>query len=166
MLPFERFVDKRGYFQTAQSTECLKISPAIIRQSFSLSHKGVRRGMHMQKGQWQTITVVSGLMLEVLLDCRPNSATFGEVEAFEFSADDAMQIILPPGIAHGYEVPSDEVIIHYGSTVEYFPKQEVTINTESAILSKVWKIPDPIMSNRDKEALDWSIIKEKKDFNL
>jgi len=120
----------------------------------------------MQKGQWQTITVVRGSILEVLLDCRPGSATFGEMEAFEFSADDAMQLILPPGVAHGYEVPNGEVIIHYGSTVDYFPKQEVTINTESRILSKVWKIPKPIMSNRDKEALDWSIIKEKIDLIL
>jgi dTDP-4-dehydrorhamnose 3,5-epimerase len=161
MIPFERFVDKRGFFQTAQTSEYLKISPTIIRQSFALSHQGVRRGMHMQKGQWQTITVVSGLILEVLLDCRPSSATFEEVEAFEFSADDAMQLILPPGIAHGYEVPNSDVIIHYGSTVDYFPKQEVIINTESSILSKVWKIPRPIVSNRDKEALDWSIVKEK-----
>lgn len=109
----------------------------------------------MQRRQWQTIIVVHGLILDVLLDCRPESKTFGHVDAFTLSGEEAIQIILPSGIAHGYEVLSKDSTISYGSTVDYLPKEEVVINTKSSIFSGIWEISEPLISARDSDAPLW-----------
>ena len=115
-----RYLDHRGFF----SEVFRKVSPPIqvpdfIQDSLSFSRKNVLRGMHIQINQWQLVTLVKGELVDTLIDLRLNSPTYLDSVSLNLSDLKDNQLLIGPGIAHGYGVLSDEAIIQYKSSVYY-----------------------------------------------
>ena len=112
-------VDARGYFmETYKLAEFEKHIAKIgwIQENESKSTKGVLRGLHLQQGEFaqaKLVRVVSGSVLDVAVDVREDSETYGKYVAVELSADNRRQLFIPRGFAHGFLVLSDECIFQY-----------------------------------------------------
>ena len=143
------FHDMRGKFYAInQATEDMP-SPLFKEVSASVSKRGVRRGMHCQTKQWQLVTVLHGAINDILIDIRPNSETFGEVLKFKISDENLIQLLIAPGIAHGFECLSPDAVVHYMTTETYNKNMELAVNPNSHILTRHWELDEPIMSPRD-----------------
>ncbi len=114
------FHDERGYFFesfNARVWEEVGITQPFVQDNQARSTRGVLRGLHYQVGEYaqaKLVRVLEGTVLDVVVDLRPNSPTFGKYEAFELSAENKRQLYVPRGFAHGYVVLS--------ATAEFFYK--------------------------------------------
>lgn len=145
-----RFHDHRGYF----SEEFRKSSspngvPDFIQDSLSFSQKNVLRGMHLQINQWQLVTLVKGELIDVFIDLGVSSPTYLESVSLKLSELGKNQLLLGPGIAHGYGVLSDDVILHYKSSVYYGDTPQFGLNWTSTELDSHWPKREWVVSERD-----------------
>lgn len=133
------FGDSRGEFKEIFEKKLLPVEVNFVLSSISFSNRNVFRGMHLQKDQWQLVTVLNGSVLDLLIDSRKHSNTYGEVTTIELSAEAGYcQLLIPPGIFHGYLVKSEFVTINYMSSEYYLPMMQSGINYMSPeILSKL-----------------------------
>ncbi|OGR69949.1 MAG: dTDP-4-dehydrorhamnose 3,5-epimerase [Elusimicrobia bacterium GWD2_63_28] len=151
------FPDARGFFiETYRRKDfaAAGIPQEFIQDNHSKSGRGVLRGMHYQRGaaaQGKLVRCIAGAILDVAVDIRRDSATFGKWAAVELSAINAHMLYLPPGFAHGFLVLSDATEIIYKCTAEYSPKDEGGFNWNDPTVGVEWGITDPIMSDRDQE---------------
>ncbi|MDQ7773538.1 MAG: dTDP-4-dehydrorhamnose 3,5-epimerase [Elusimicrobiales bacterium] len=134
----------------------------FVQDNHSRSAKGVLRGLHFQRGaaaQGKLVRCVAGAVLDVGVDIRRGSPTFGKWLARELSADNALMIYFPPGFAHGFLALSDEAGVMYKCTAEYSPADEGGIRWDDPGIGIDWGIKKPVLSARDaalpplKEAL-------------
>ena len=149
--------DPRGYFfesfnQTSFDNAGLLFSP--VQDNESKSVKGVIRGLHYQLQpfpQAKLIRVVAGKILDVALDIRKDSLTFGKWFAIELDSENKDQLFIPHGFAHGFSVLSDIAIIQYKCDSFYNPKFERGINVNDPVLDIYWKLGStvPIISDKD-----------------
>ena len=152
------FDDARGYFFEAfserefaeQVCDCHFVQDNEAKSSF-----GVIRGLHYQQpphAQSKLVRVISGRILDVAVDIRKNSPTFGRYVAVELSAENHRQIFIPKGFAHGYSVLSEEAIVAYKCDNYYAPESEGAIALNDADLAIDWQIPTEkvILSEKDK----------------
>lgn len=121
---------------------------------------GVVRGLHFQIppfAQAKLIRVVQGEILDVAVDIRKNSPTYGQHYSIILSANNKKQLFVPEGFAHGYSVLAEPTIVQYKVTQAYTPKSEQSIYLADKILNIDWKVypADMIMSEKDKSALCW-----------
>ncbi|ATA91934.1 MULTISPECIES: dTDP-4-dehydrorhamnose 3,5-epimerase [Capnocytophaga] len=154
------FGDERGYFFESFSQE--KFVEQVCKTTFvqdneSKSRYGVVRGLHFQKppfSQSKLVRVVVGKVLDVAVDIRKGSPTFGKHVAVELSAENKRQLFVPRGFAHGFAVLSEEVIFQYKCDNYYNPKEEGSVLWNDPALQIDWKIPhqDIILSQKDKES--------------
>jgi len=117
---------------------------------FTKSKKNVIRGMHLQVGEYaceKIVSVIQGKVLDVILDIRKNSKTFGKVFDIELSDDNNKAIYIPIGCAHGYKVLDDNTITMYMATEINMPKFDVGIKWNS--FGYDWNIENPIISDKD-----------------
>ena len=152
------FADDRGYFFEAFSerefTE--KVCDCrFVQDNEAKSSYGVVRGLHFQRpphAQSKLVRVVKGCILDVVVDIRRTSPTFGKHIAVELSDENHRQLFIPHGFAHGYAVLSDEAIVEYKCDDFYHPECEGGIAWNDAALGINWQIPtdDIILSERDK----------------
>ena len=107
------YADSRGYLR--ELFEQKKFKKKFIFDYFSLSKKNVIRGLHLQYKDPQTkiITVISGKIFDVVLDCRKNSKTFGKYFTLKISSKDNFSLYIPEGFAHGFCSLADNTILHY-----------------------------------------------------
>lgn len=130
-----------------------------FRESFySTSPKNVIRGMHFQippQDHAKLVYVVAGKILDVVLDIRKNSPTYGKNVSVELSDDNKKSIYIPSGFAHGFCVLSDEATVVYMQTTMHSPRHDTGIRWDSFGMD--WGIKSPIMSQRDRE---FSTLKE------
>lgn len=162
------FPDERGYFyESFNKSRYLEngINFEFVQDNISKSCRGTLRGLHYQVGEFaqgKLCQVLVGKVLDVAVDIRFNSPTFGKHFSIELSEDNKTQFWLPPGFAHGFSVLSEEVIFSYKCTALYSKKDERAIIYNDEKLNIDWKVENPIVSEKDLTALKFVDI--EKDF--
>lgn len=152
------FTDSRGYFFESFSERdfCKQVREVrFVQDNESKSSYGVLRGLHFQKPpfcQSKLVRVIKGAVLDVAVDIRKGSPTFGQHVAVELTEDNHRQFFVPRGFAHGFSVLSDEVIFQYKCDNFYAPQSEGAIAWNDPDLNIDWKLPDDkvILSEKDK----------------
>jgi dTDP-4-dehydrorhamnose 3,5-epimerase len=134
----------------APAYRALGLDAVFVQDNLSLSRRGVLRGLHYQRRQGKLVTVVRGEIQDIALDIRPDSETFGRWLQAKLSGDNHLQIYIPPGFAHGFSVLSDEAYVWYKTTDVYRPEEEGGIRWDDPDLAIDWRVPDPIVSDRDR----------------
>ena len=153
------FGDDRGYFFESFSLKHFeeKVSKMVfVQDNESKSKYGVLRGLHYQLPpytQAKLVRVVKGRVLDVAVDIRRGSPTFGKYVAVELSEENKLQFFLPKGFAHGFAVLSEEAIFQYKCDEYYAPDYEGAICYDDPDLGIDWKLPlkDIILSEKDKK---------------
>lgn len=152
------FPDNRGYFFESFSKEKYAahgIVTEFIQDNLSKSTRNTVRGLHYQAGEFaqgKLCQVISGTVLDVALDVRFGSPTFGKHFSVELSGENHRQIWIPPGFAHGFSVLTDEAIFSYKCTAKYDKPSERSIIYNDPVLSIEWKVDSPIVSDKDLKA--------------
>lgn len=154
------FTDERGYFMEAYKQNLFeehigKVN--FIQDNESKSTKGVLRGLHYQKGehsQAKLVRVLKGKVLDVVVDIRKSSPTFGQYVAVELSEDNKKQLFVPRCFAHGFLVMSDEAVFTYKVDNLYSPENDAAILWNDTQIAIDWGVDekDLIMSAKDKTA--------------
>jgi dTDP-4-dehydrorhamnose 3,5-epimerase len=151
------FPDSRGEFSEiykASEFEAAGLDVNFVQDNFSVSHKGVVRGLHYQLepyAQGKLITVIKGSIYDVAVDIRKGSKTFGKWVALELNDGDHCAVYIPRGFAHGFMALEDNTRIMYKiSENEYAPQFERGILYNDPDLSITWPLPNPIVSEKDK----------------
>lgn len=150
------FGDERGFF--LESFNYSKYKDFVgdynfVQDNQSLSAKGVLRGLHFQSppfDQGKLVQVIKGSVLDVALDIRKNSPTYGKHYKVILSEKDKNQFWIPPGFAHGFCSLEDNTIFSYKCTNYYAPSHEMSILWNDPNLEIDWEIVNPIISDKDK----------------
>jgi dTDP-4-dehydrorhamnose 3,5-epimerase len=151
--------DARGYFIETYNSKDFKAATGLdiefVQDNQSRSSKGVLRGLHMQRGaaaQAKLVRVLEGAVLDVAVDLRKGSPSFGQHHAIELTADNNKQFFVPAGFAHGFVVLSDYATFFYKVDKFYEPGNEVGIMYNDADLNIDWRLPtsELIFSEKDK----------------
>ena len=153
------FADARGYFFESYNADEFKkngIPNVFVQDNQSKSSYGVIRGLHMQRGafaQAKLVRVLHGTVLDVAVDVRPNSRTFGRHVAVELSAENQRQLFIPRGFLHGFSVLSDTAIFAYKCDNLYNPASEFGILYDDSDINIDWRIPADrvLVSDKDKQ---------------
>ncbi|WP_458628212.1 dTDP-4-dehydrorhamnose 3,5-epimerase [Winogradskyella sp. PC D3.3] len=152
------FKDKRGYFVENYNQKALNIALGIdvefVQDNESKSSRGVLRGLHYQLGQYaqaKLVRVIKGKVLDVVVDLRENSSTFGEHLTIELSEQNKTQLFVPRGFGHGFLVLEDETIFSYKCDNYYRKASEAGIIYNDDDLNIDWRLPstDFILSEKD-----------------
>lgn len=150
------FNDERGYFFESYQYKAFKengIPEVFVQDNQSFSTKGVLRGLHLQlapHAQGKLVRVISGVVLDVAVDVRPNSPTFGHHETFLLSAEKQNMAYIPPGFAHGF-VTIEDAIFSYKCTNLYNKASESGIIWNDPTLNIDWGVENPNVSEKDEE---------------
>ena len=170
LIELDVFNDSRGYFSETFSAKRYKdhgINLDFVQDNISVSKKGTLRGLHYQippKAQAKLCHVIKGSVIDVAVDLRFGSPTFGQHLALELSEKNHTQIFIPPGFAHGFAVLSDEAIFQYKCSEFYSKEHERAIRYDDPDLKINWGIENPIVSEKDRSAKFFREI--EKDFNF
>tara|TARA_B100001094_G_scaffold130529_1_gene126354 strand:+ start:359 stop:904 length:546 start_codon:yes stop_codon:yes gene_type:complete len=149
------FKDERGFFYESYNKKYLDefISVVFVQENESKSNKGVVRGLHFQIPPFEQnklVRCVSGNILDVTVDLRKNSKTYGKFFSIELSSENNKQLFVPKGFAHGFQVLSESAIISYKVDNYYNPKSESGIIWNDKDLSIDWNLDlKPILSKKD-----------------
>ena len=155
------FEDSRGYFFESFSQQLFneKVSDTVfVQDNESRSTYGVLRGLHFQQppmAQAKLVRVVEGSVLDVAVDIRPNSPTYGQHVSVELSADNKRQLFIPRGFAHGFVVLSPTVVFQYKCDNYYSPTHDGGIAWNDPYLNIDWQVPmeDVVLSEKDKRQI-------------
>lgn len=152
--------DSRGYFFESFSKKRFEeqtgINVDFVQDNESRSTYGVVRGLHFQRpphAQAKLVRVVSGRVLDVAVDLREGSPTYGKHVAVELSGENHRQVFIPKGFAHGFSVLSEEAVFQYKCDDYYAPETEGAVAWDDPDIAIDWRIPadDMILSERDKK---------------
>lgn len=153
------FNDERGFFLESYNEKDfveLGIDARFVQDNHSSSRRNVLRGLHYQvKGaQGKLVRVVEGDILDVALDLRRSSVTFGRWESFRLSGENKRMLWIPGGFAHGFRVISEKAEVLYKSTEYYAPQHERTVAWNDSDLRIDWKLEgEPIVSAKDQRGV-------------
>lgn len=149
------FNDIRGKFVKTFQKEIFaqsKLETNFAEEYYSVSHQRVLRGLHFQAPPYEhtkLVYCVMGKVMDVVVDLRVGSPTYGQFATLEVSAQKANVIYIPPGLAHGFYVLSDSAVLIYKVTTVYSPKHDSGIHWNSVKIP--WPNTQPIVSPRDSE---------------
>lgn len=153
------FTDDRGYFtetyRKADFDKNIGYDVDFIQDNQSKSSYGVLRGLHFQKGadaQAKLVRVIKGKVVDVAVDLRKASPTFGKYVMVELSEENMRQLFVPRGFAHGFQVLSPEAIFTYKVDNKYAPQSECTLAYNDPTVNIQWPISNPeelILSDKD-----------------
>lgn len=169
----KRFGDARGYFMETFRLEEFRrnVAPGIefVQTNESVSTRGVLRGLHFQKGEFsqaKLVRVSQGTVIDVIVDLRPESPTFGKHVAVELSAENARQLFVPRRFAHGFIVLSDVAQFQYMVDNVYAPQAEATLRFDDPELGIDWPLPASELNLSEKDLRGYSLaqIRELKPF--
>ena len=164
LLEPDLFRDDRGYFFESYNKEKyddIALDINFVQDNISQSKKETVRGLHYQvgdKAQGKLCQVISGKILDVAVDIRFGSPTFGKHYAHLLNTEKKMQIWIPPGLAHGFSVLSDEAIFSYKCTNYYSKEHERSIIFNDSDLNIDWQVKNPVVSEKDLRAKKFSEI--------
>ncbi len=151
------FGDERGYFLESYNQRTfaeLGITDTFVQDNHSYSEKNVVRGLHyqIQQPQGKLVRVIAGEILDVALDLRRSSPTFGKWEAFPLSGENRRMLWVPRGFAHGFRVASATAHVLYKTTDFYAPEHERTVAWDDPSLQIDWRLDgEPIISPKDRQ---------------
>ncbi len=165
------FGDARGYFMETWNLRKYQdagITAQFVQDNISVSRRGALRGLHFQNPnpQGKLVSVLQGEVLDVVVDLRVRSSTFGQYEAVNLSSDNKRQFYIPPGFAHGFAVLSETAMFHYKCTDFYSPKDEMTLRWNDPAVGIQWPIAEPVVSDKDAKGLLLKDIPREKLFDL
>lgn len=157
IIDLEAHQDQRGYFartydENVFSEHGLVTSWVQENQSSSVQ-KGIIRGLHFQKpphAETKLIRVIRGAVLDVFVDLRGSSPTYGEWDAVELTGDELRLLYIPKGFAHGFCTLSEQTLVQYKVDSDYAPHAEGGIRWNDENLGIHWPTDDPILSERDR----------------
>lgn len=153
------FGDARGYFFESYSQRVFKEQTGLdvhfVQDNESRSCRGVVRGLHFQRppyAQSKLVRVVEGCVMDVVVDIRKGSPTYGRYVSVELSADNKRQLFIPKGFAHGFAVMSETAVFQYKCDEYYHPESEGAIAWNDPTLAIDWKLPKEsiILSDKDR----------------
>ena len=157
------FNDARGYFMEAFKEEEFRANIGdvhFVQDNESKSSFGVLRGLHYQKGEYsqaKLVRVIKGKVLDVAVDLRRSSPTFGKYVSVELSEENKRQFFIPRGFAHGFLVLSDEAIFTYKVDNGYAPQAEASIRFNDETVGIDWPVAESqfIVSEKDGHAVSF-----------
>jgi dTDP-4-dehydrorhamnose 3,5-epimerase len=149
--------DARGFFLEtwhARKYAAAGIDASFVQDNQSRSARGILRGLHAQlrQPQGKLVRAARGEIFDVAVDIRPESSSFGRFAAAFLSEENAHQLWVPPGFAHGFCVLSDEADVEYKCTTFYDPTDEIAIQWDDPAIGIRWPVADPVISARDRAA--------------
>jgi dTDP-4-dehydrorhamnose 3,5-epimerase len=153
------FEDERGFFLESYNERALAelgIEERFVQDNHSSSRKNVLRGLHYQVRQVQgkLVRVVVGEILDVAVDLRRSSPTFGGWQAVRLSGENKRMLWVPAGFAHGFRVVTDQAHVLYKTTDYYAPEHEYTLAWNDPDLKIDWELDgDPVISARDQRGV-------------
>lgn len=167
-IDFNPIEDERGFFMRTYDENFFTIN-GIHRQWVQENHscslkKGILRGMHFQfppHDETKVVRVVNGKIFDVLVDLRKNSPTFGRWESLELSAENKKMLYIPKGCAHGFCTLSDSCDVLYKVDNFYHPEAEGSILWNDPDVGIHWPFRNPMLSEKDKNAMTLTEFKEK-----
>ena len=168
------FGDERGYFfesfNAAEFARKVGVNTVFVQDNESKSKYGVLRGLHFQKGEFaqsKLVRVVEGRVIDVAVDIRRGSPTFGKHVAVELSKENKRQLFIPRGFAHGFAVLSEEAVFQYKCDNLYAPDHEGAIAWNDHKIGIDWQIrpEDAILSEKDKKHPTLDEAEELFDYN-
>lgn len=166
----KRFKDERGYFYESfnKSTTQEELNDLnFVQDNVAYTRKKYTfRGLHQQKGQYsqgKLISVVSGSILDVVVDIRPESATFGDYSKILIDDENSFQLFVPDGFLHGYLTLKDETTVIYKTTREYAPDSEIGVNIfdENLKIELPCSRDEVILSPKDEALKSFDEIKKE-----
>lgn len=148
--------DERGFFLETYREEHLAdrdIDVHFVQDNLSQSQRGTVRGLHYQIDHQQDklMMVMKGTILDVAVDLRQDSPTFGEHTAMELSSENRHQMFIPKGFAHGFSVLSDVALVYYKCSDYYYPEGERGLFWNDPQLDIDWKVENPVISEKDQQ---------------
>lgn len=158
------FEDERGYFLESFNSEKFErftgIETEFVQDNESMSNYGVIRGLHSQRGksaQAKLIRVIQGCVIDVVVDARFDSPTFGEIFTVEISSTLKNQLFIPKGCLHGFSVLEDKTIFSYKCDAFYNPEMELGVYPLDRYLAVDWKVDtaNAQISLKDQKAMAW-----------
>lgn len=161
------FGDERGFFVETYNEERYKesgVNVDFVQDNLSKSGKGVLRGLHIQKesyGQGKLVQVITGSVLDVAVDARSNSSTYGQWESVVLSDENKKQFWISAGFLHGFVALEDNTIFNYKCTNLYNPESEVCVSWDDKDLAVDWQlekynINQPNISEKDQQGVSFS----------
>lgn len=149
--------DDRGFFVETYHRRRYReagVDPELVQDNQSASVRNTVRGLHAQatRPQGKLVRAIEGEILDVAVDIRPGSATFGRAMAIRLSDQNFRQLWIPPGFAHGFCVLSESAQVAYKCTGYYDPEDEIVIRWNDPRLGIEWPVKDPLLSDRDRQA--------------
>ena len=155
----KKFYDNRGYFREVLLEKTVKRK--FIFNVVSMSKKNVIRGLHLQKGKQQAkfISVVKGKIIDVAVDIRKSSKTYGKHFKIILSDKNCTSLYIPEGFAHGFGGLAKENIVVYSCTNYRYQRGERGIKWDDKNLKINWKIKKPIISSKDKKNISFKKFK-------
>lgn len=162
LLEPNRFSDERGFFFESYNqkkyAEYLGEEVSFVQDNVSCSKKNVLRGLHFQTppfGQGKLVSVLKGAVLDVAVDIRRHSKTYGNYAIVELNETNGSQFWIPPGFAHGFLSLEEDTVFSYKCTNYYSPGHEQTLLWNDPNISIKWPIKNPIISKKDAIGLDF-----------
>lgn len=158
IMEVRKFHDERGYF--FESFNLQKFQEAVqslvnfVQDNISVSRKNVLRGMHFQSpphSQGKLVSVLKGSVLDVVVDLRKDSPTYGQHESVLLSAENGLQFWIPEGFAHGFLALEEDTVFSYKCTRFYHPQSEQSLQWNDPQLNIDWGVENPIISAKDAD---------------
>ena len=156
------YKDERGYFFESWNEELFKsngVDLSFVQDNQSFSHKNVIRGLHFQNppyAQGKLVRVIQGSVIDVAVDLRKKSSTYGQYYSVELSSKNNYIFWIPPGFAHGFATLEDKTIFSYKCTNVYNKKSEGSLIWNDVDLNIDWGIDDPIVSSKDMNSIKFN----------
>lgn len=151
-------IDDRGFFCRTFERDLVRsvgIDPDVfVQDSLSRSNRGVVRGMHVRSGlgEAKLVRCSSGAVFDVVVDLRPDSATYGNQEFFDLTGDNQVTVYVPAGCAHGFQALTQPADVSYRIDRAHDPSEDVTIAFDDPALAIPWPLPVTSVSARDRRA--------------
>jgi dTDP-4-dehydrorhamnose 3,5-epimerase len=151
------FEDQRGYFFESYNEKLLEaagLSTRFVQDNQSLSQKNVLRGLHFQApphAQGKLVRVIKGAVLDVVVDIRKKSATYGRHFAIELNEQNKTMLWVPEGFAHGFLTLENDTIFYYKCNNYYNKESEGCVKWDDADLGITWNAVNPVLSEKDRQ---------------
>jgi dTDP-4-dehydrorhamnose 3,5-epimerase len=159
--------DTRGYFSRTYDVKIIAeagLDPAaFVQENQSRSYQGVVRGLHGRSGSGEAklVRCAHGAVLDVAIDARPDSPTFGQMETFLLDDQQCRQVYIPRGFLHGYQALTSVTDFVYRIDDYYNPDEDLTVNYLDPDLAVPWPAPVTIVSDRDRGGDSWAELKQR-----
>jgi dTDP-4-dehydrorhamnose 3,5-epimerase len=159
------YYDQRGYFfetYNEHKFKILNLFTDFVQDNESKSQKNVLRGLHFQKppfSQAKLVRVIQGAVMDVAVDLRKDSPTYGQWESIVLSAENKLMYWIPEGFAHGFLTLEEDTIFSYKCSNAYNKESEGSIRWNDSDLNIIWSIENPLVSDKDSIAPSFSSFK-------